>query len=536
MFIYARKPGLNFTIQKSITDAMTDPCDIEKGLADIKSQFQRLRADCGHALNGPNSFFDQLRSDLQLDFDGVVRQPVDFSYQISDESDDEVPTRAPVLTRIIQPFFIFDRKALKRRPEASSAASQAPPPEIVVKPIMMNAAAQCGSLDRRSCSTQSEEKFGYVDEGTVALTSVLTQTRGLKQRHEATNTESVLPSYESVCISFLESLLNDAPVVMNQGPSPEQSEELLLAFLDQVMRDSRAFEDEKASGEAPKLPLTKRPKMNEIAVQHEPPKHNMATQSFVSLKAIDPPRALVHIAPRRPGVDTEWQIARSVQSFALAPRQKERLRLNRGDHFQFPPSLRVDQSRPPPILRTATTDPMEKSPAQVRKSDQETDAVPRRRLRIEPISDEVVTVRPENKAPEAAPEPKAQTARGSGRPADEPRKPQRSPPRAPPTRPVIAAPRQPRLPSLMTLDVAPLGDIEELSNFNMESIMHEIETSSDGDGYGESGAESGSLPSSKISELLDASSVGHYSRISVSGSGGLSSGEIPDSQSMSDDI
>jgi hypothetical protein len=81
----------------------------------------------------------------------------------------------------------------------------------------------------------------------------------------------------------------------------------------------------------------------------------------------------------------------------------------------------------------------------------------------------------------------------------------------------------------------PLGDIEELSSVNMESLMREIETDSDGYDREESGGESGSIASSQISQALGGSSVGHYSNVGISESGEPSSGEIFDSPSPGED-
>jgi hypothetical protein len=75
----------------------------------------------------------------------------------------------------------------------------------------------------------------------IALTETETQPRSLKLRHETSNTDSILLSYENVCISFLENLLNDAPLFMNQGPNPSQIEDIILVFLDQLFRDTHEF-------------------------------------------------------------------------------------------------------------------------------------------------------------------------------------------------------------------------------------------------------------------------------------------------------
>ena len=495
----------------------SDSCDVQEMLAGLRQDFQQLKQHREKVFDGTNAFLDQL---FDTKFDGG-HKGIDYAIDFSDEeSDDEKPTKMRVMTMRTQP--IFERKPAKSKPKPTFVDEAPPPPPPVIKPVVLSTACQTRKVTLKTMETQSTARFDYVDQAVVATTQAETQTKSLKRRHEATNTESVLPSYENVCIAFLESLLSDAPVFLGQGPKPEQVEDILLAFLDQLMRDaSRADVDSdgkpstghqtSAIGSVAQSFARQHGPYEEASVQHSVQKQTTATQSFVALKSLDAPKPIIHITP-----DAGHRRVLTMQTtpcFDLWPKLKRPLRFNQGDNFQFPPSLKSSSKRVlamNPAAGSEFTVPGRSAKSAETQTQQHM-------LQIDVLNAEDVSVVP--------------SARPSGPVQD-----------VPPQRPQPMPSRQPQIPTappgpkLMQLQVSPLTDIEELSNFNLESMMAEVETSSDDDVHDPNSSlgYSSSIDSSKISDILDGVSVGEASGSSGIGgeSGLLSSGEVRSSSDI----
>ena len=100
-------------------------------------------------------------------------------------------------------------------------------------------------------------------------------------------------------------------------------------------------------------------------------------------------------------------------------------------------------------------------------------------------------------------------------------------PEIPRAKPAVANKPPPMpAPQFKQLQVTPLPEIEELSNFNLDSMMAEVDSTSDEDLSQDVGYSS-SIASSKISDILDGVSASPTG--SSTDSGLLSSGEIHDS-------
>lgn len=493
-----------------------DNCDVQEMLAGLRSDFQQLKQHREKVFDGTNAFLDQL---FDTKFDAGAKG-IDYGIDFSDEeSDDEKPTRMRVMSMRTQP--IFDRKPVKAKPKPTFSEAPPPPPPVI-KPVVLDTACQTRKATLKTTETQSTARFDYVDQAVVATTHAETQTKSLKRRHEATNTESVLPSYENVCIAFLESILSDAPVFLGQGPKPEQVEDIIMAFLDQLMRDASRM-DTDTPGKAPPQHQTssfgtvsqaiarQTGPHEDAAVQHSIQKQTTATQSFVALKSLDAPKPVVHIAPddgRR-----RMFTLQTAPCFEIWPKVKKPLRVNQGDNFQYPPSLR---SAAKPVLAMRPGVGSEFTlPGRAAKSVSAETQTQQHMLQIDVLNSEDVSVVP------------------SGRPGPVHEAVQQRPQMQMPQRQVPAAPPAPKL---LQLQVTPLADIEELSNFNLESMMAEVETSSDDEvGEGSSSLNySSSIASSKISDILDGVSVGEASGSSdiLGESGLMSSGEVRDSSGV----
>ena len=469
-----------------------DSCDVQEMLAGLRSDFQQLKQHREKVFDGTNAFLDQL---FESKFDGGkgVEYAIDFS---EEESEDERPRVRLMAMRTQR---IFEKKPVQEKPKPK-VVQEAPPPPPVIKPVVLSTGCQTKKATMRTTETQSTATFQRTDHAVVATTQAETQTKSLRRRHETTNTESVLPSYENVCIAFLENLLSDAPVFLGQqGPNPGQVEDIIMEFLDQLMSDAKRM-DVKAPAAAsetqPRQTVFKAPaQMQDMSVQQTVATQSAATQSFVALKSLDAPKAIVHIGPDD-GARRMWlSLTPCVTCFEVWPKFKRPLGFKEGDRFQFPPSLRTTP-KPVLALRPNATSQFTVTGRAERSTGTQTQNT---MLQIDVMNSEDVSVRPSRPGPEI-----------------------------PRTRPGVVANKPPPMPAphLKQLQVTPLPEIEELSNFNLDSMMAEVDSTSDEELSQDVGYSS-SIASSKISDILDGVSASPTGTSSESGL--LSSGEIHDS-------
>jgi hypothetical protein len=301
------------------------------------------------ALNGANAFFDQLfDARFNIPTEGVVRQPVETPVDFSSD-EDEKPVRMRIME--MRKDFVFEVKPKKRKAAPIVATAEhldTIPPPVQIKPILKSHGSQC-TRHTQDQETQSALRSSRVDQATVALSESETQTKSLKRRHEASNTDSILPSCENVCIAFLENLLNDSPVFINQGPNSEQIEGIILAFLDELLRDARGYDpghtESYASpreNEPPTFIPAKRLKVKTVSaeVQHDIPKQAISTQSYVCLKSLHIMRDYIYIPmPELERVELRIQ-PKGMVSFEIMP---DRRPLELGDRreFMFVPPLKT---------------------------------------------------------------------------------------------------------------------------------------------------------------------------------------------------
>jgi hypothetical protein len=510
-------------------------CDIHEALSGLRSEFRQLKQDRDKAFNFPGDFLNQELNGYfgpryDVSSDEVVRQPVDYHYDIcDDDSDDDAarPVRC-MMMRIETLFSMEPKKKQRPTPPSEEVNVPLPPPPK----ILYHCQTQSATVEYRSVESQSALSSAYVDQATVALSHTQSQTHSLKRRNNATNTDSVLPSYENVCIAFLESLLSDAPVFMNQAPRPEQIEDILMQFLHQLLQDAHQFEGESEMPPQPaaKPAFGKKPKTANAIVQKDMELTSTATQSFVSLKTCEVPRVVVNIPREQPG--RLALVDRPVACFEAPLREKTRLQVMRDVQFQFPPSLRAEEPKRPLRLSESVSNAREEADSPQHATGPDRPTGPKRsnlRIYTNVFQDTVVPdqrpPRSERPPPIQRPPPSfEEPPTSSQRPLPSRQRPVRPididpiPARRPQPRP---KPKQPEiaLPTLLQLQVGPLDEIEDLSTFNLESMMAEIESSDDGLGLDDS------IADSQISALFG-SSPGQYSVSSASNAGDLSSGEV----------
>ncbi|OHT01080.1 hypothetical protein TRFO_01648 [Tritrichomonas foetus] len=535
-------------------------CDPAEMVAGLKSDFQQIKQQREKIFDGANAFFDKLFAE-HFDFqsEDVVHQHVDFSDD-DEESEDE-PTRYRLMTMRTMP--VFDRKPKKKKPKPlpQELPVELPPP-VIIKPITIDKHTQSKKTELKSHETQTSLKSAYKDTAIIATTSAEVQTHSIRLRNEASNTDSVLPSYENVCIAFLESLLEDAPVFLNSGPKPDQIEGILMDFLNQILSDAKNFNDPNdfhTSGSSHQSSgLIKRAKLVDVNIQQEASLQTIATQSPISLKTLETPSVTFNYIP--PPKDNYFvgTFMSPAACFDRPPDNRFRMmRVARGDNFAYPPSLRTEPEKPPFRMTTEST-----SPISNKKSEKATATVAQNKILQMDILDNMnVSVRPDANAGNQSILPPSSFLPPTQQP------PQMIPPPLHSTQTTI--PQQPPqqqqqqqyqtqqqqqqqqfqtqqqqqqqppkqdmdVPKLNPLIIKPLEDIEELSNFNLDSFIHDLNSSStpsegdddsDVDSSGRYTGSNSSVNSSMISSVLGSSG---YSNEIISSEGVLSSGEVRD--------
>jgi hypothetical protein len=289
-----------------------------------------------------------------------------------------------------------------------------------------------------------------------------------------------LPSYENVCIAFLENLLNDAPVFMNQGPNPQQIEDIILAFLDQLLRDARAYDpghvdsQTATSGEEPPpvfrpAKLT-RPKTKSIEIQKNVDKQDTYTQSFRSISSIQTPQRTVSILPATPRPRPLGISPSPSQNLHLLP--ERRSFSVKSESFVFPPSLKKDRA----ISQMIRDAGIVNVPPKRRKLAEQSTNTQTNILHMQ-VTDarEVFTPEPLPEKVTAIDEPESESPPPFQESSEE--IPERR------ERKKIVKERVPRkpveFPELLELRVAPLDDLKDLKMFNIGDMMRDLESSSE---------------------------------------------------------
>lgn len=489
----------------------------------LKSDLNQIRQQRDKILNEQNDFFNRFYTDTHFTFQ---QDPYQINISDSDE-EEEQPTRMRIMTMRTQTIFEKKPKKKKDKPLPEQVV-QLPPP--VIKPICIDRSSQSKKIELRTLETQTSIKSTYKDAETIATANAEVQTHSIRLRTEATNTDSVLPSYENVCIAFLESLLEDAPVFINSGPKPEQLEGILMDFLNQLIRDAKDFDNQQLdsnsqSGQSAfsNGSLIKRPKLVDANIQQEVQMQTIATQSPVSLKVLENPSVIInYIPPPDESHEFVGNFVTNPTCFDIPPTDKFRLvKLRKGDNFTLPPSLRIEPEKPPIKMVNISTSPQEMK----RKETQtETEEVQRKiptqtetkkphknMLQIDVLENQNVSVKPDQQQDNQPP--------GSSYLPIQMQPQQQQQQQQQPLAQKQNKQQQKQIPELHHIVIHPLDDIEELSEFNLDSYLKDLNSSSsdndddiaDSSNTGGTGDYSiyddGSINESTIEKALNSSSV-----------------------------
>lgn len=475
-----------------------DPCDVLQLVNGLQKDFKQLTQQKSHMFCDASAFIDQCLPDeiIRKRIDSV---PIDFS---DDSSSDEEPVRMRRMA-LCHPPFDVSIKPEKKKKEKKEEVIEPPPPPLkeLIKPVYLSTGVQ-KKISSHSIFTQTEVEEEAPKAPPVTYESVGVRTKQKKYKHLATNTEGILPSYERVCMDFLESLLNDAPIFASSSPQPETLERILLEFVDKLIQDAQNFEAPSKSisntgidhHDNVSIPYRKqeefipnKPKYSTIETQAENQLNTVATQSFVTLKSLERPAAIFNFVPP-PKYDFIGEKTNMATLFEKWP-QRKHVRVEKGETFYFPPSLKT-QTPERKSIKTESTSPIPKTPT--RDKSIATEKKPSL-ANIEELKGYDVSIAPKQTIPEH----------------NISQQPIYIPQEIPPQEQIInqdpiIPPQAPKpLPKLEPFILKPLmEDIEELSAFNLETLMEGLSSSSDD----EIGGTTTDITSDVISSDLNVSS------------------------------
>ncbi|KAH0794740.1 hypothetical protein GPJ56_001287 [Histomonas meleagridis] len=503
-------------------------------IASLKSDFQQIKQQRANAFREANDFFQN--------FEYPTEENVQLISDFDDLSDDipDEPVKIRVMTIINKQ--IFDVKPTKKKKKN--------PPEIqpllqidITKPIYSTTSTQCETVSKTytTSETQSTKKSLYVDSGTIAHTNAEAQTHSTRQRHEATNTDSILPSYEKVCFAFLENLLSDAPLLLNTSPDPEDIENILLNFVNQLLIDSKnfSFEQQLQQNDSKKfienIHNEKKIEMKAVSIQSDVPLSTTSTQTPIELtkQTITDPSTLISIPPpKRP--QNKYQ--RIGTCFEICPKFKH-FKYYYNDGFQYPPSLRHTQSSntknnistkqlqiSESIFANSSNDSMQNNRKEI-ETETELDNQRKKQLQIELLENQNISVLPKL---EEQTHVNVETPHFGDININPNKETQYK--------------ETPNKENINTIKLKPLritalDDIESLSTFNIDSMLAELESSDDDDDdevnsfsilNDNTEIDAETVDSGMISKVLGSSSF----TVSHDDDDDLSSGEIRDSEDV----
>lgn len=311
-------------------------------LTSLKADFNQIKKQRQTFFSGPDDFIKHLSVNFQTD---TYQPQLDFS----DSEEEELPTKIKIMT--IRTIPIIDIKPKKQKKQPQQDQIPVPLPQNPIKPVCLDKGTQ-SKIKNLTEETQTQLSSEGIEELLhptkkdnlfIANTDSDFHVKAVRLRTEATNTDSVLPSYENVCIAFLESLLEDAPIFMNSAPKSEQIENILMAFLEQLLNDAKNFDvsqdlslNQHEGSSTISKPIFKKTKLVDTTTQNEIPLQAEATQTPVCLKRLENPSTIFRYIPSR-NLNLLQMNSPEVIYDKPGQHKKRNLEISK---FTYPPSLK----------------------------------------------------------------------------------------------------------------------------------------------------------------------------------------------------
>lgn len=490
-------------------------------IQDLVSSLNELKARREIAIDSGNDFLSQFipqKLDIPQDQLNRINQKykIDETELYEEQSEDLIPVRQRTFSLTNQ--FIFSKftkipqeKQEKKSEEPEQQKVPQKPPVALVDRDTQSYRNQLTTTYHFPIQIFEQQNIKPV----IQYNTQATNTKETRKRNEATNTEALLPQYEARCMELIQSIINDAPLTASSMPSEEALGDLLLQFVNQILRDAPDLDAYKkpqmSSATSPSAPQLK-PDIPSKSISVE---RSMATatvqcsaadtvdngtqtQGRISLRTL--------VSKQGPTIDPVKQPPKPENPLYISPGpavsnpvpDKPPVRIGTAfnidrPEFEFPPSLRIDDSGHKDDIVSPTPAPKQKQT-----------------LQLETIVRESFDVRPklEIGSKNNFSQPQLIT-----QPTPEPPFMDLDTPPPQPKQPQPQLQPQPKQPQRKGIEIPPLGtifalpsDVEDLSSLDLASML-----SDDGELATTSGSQiTGSYsPSSAASSYYnnDASSI-----------------------------
>ena len=229
--------------------------EIEKQLRDLVSNRKAAVADFSNQMD---SFFDAHRRRPILS--QKAYEDISAKYVLDDsdfdeyEETDEKPikikrmsfTSQKIFSKKPQPKPKYDEDEIAESRQKQKEKQQTFVEKPQIKPILIDRDVQCPKSHLSptfNCPIQIIPE--QVQKPMKTYNTQSTNTKDIRKRNEATETEALLPQYEAKCMELIQSIINEAPLTANSLPSEEALGDILIQFVNQIIRDADKMESAK---------------------------------------------------------------------------------------------------------------------------------------------------------------------------------------------------------------------------------------------------------------------------------------------------
>ncbi|EAY07722.1 hypothetical protein TVAG_118030 [Trichomonas vaginalis G3] len=340
-------------------------------IQDLVSSLNDLKVRREIAIDSGNDFLSQFlpqRLDIPQDQLERINQKykIDESELYEEPSEDNYPVRQRTLSFSNQ--YIFSKISKPSQDEAEKKKSKEPEeekPKIPQKPPVTLCDRDTQSYRNQLTTTYNFPIQIFEAQNTkpvITYNTQATNTKETRKRNEATNTEALLPQYEARCMELIQSIINDAPLTASSVPSEEALGDLLLQFVNQILRDAPDIDNSQRQkpstpsstpkADIPSQSITKERQLATVTVQCdslETVDNGTQTQGRISLRTL--------VSKPGPTIDPVQPPSKPETPLYITPGpsvsnpvpEKAPIRIGNPDsverpEFEYPPSLRIEDS------------------------------------------------------------------------------------------------------------------------------------------------------------------------------------------------
>jgi len=475
---------------------------VNKIIEEAKSTIRDIKSKGKITFSIGDDFFNQfLDQRLEITNDEIAKIRSSYVLDISDDEEPE-PSKSIHLS-------MFSQKVFSKKPVKLIELEQVPqaiqpekikspgPPKVKTfvekKPIHVDHSTQSKKSKRSITNNVSADiRPSSMRNRELSHHSIAVSTKSAKYRNETTNTDSLLPQYETKCMEMLQSILNDSPNNNEIISSNEELSEILISLLNQILDTApQLSEDEKEIvSVSPIISLrteivaSKETMISQesLSTQVEPPfrlNNGSQTQKTISIKT-NQKSVLSSVSPSKFPYNNQQLVVTNSHFFDQHLKTQQVIKQSGYscdiEQFELPPPLKI---RSQILTKSPNLTSFENQPK-------------RPHLQLETLVSKNCDIPPPSKLA-AAPSLKIEI------PVPQPHV---IPAKKPESKIVI-----PPLPDNFELS----RDIDEISNLNLDSIMAEIENDTLLTVSDEEDIEISTLNSEAINRLINDDSINAYS-------------------------